>query len=110
MVRYIQHKGKKLPLKVGYGAMMLMMDEMGMKDMKELQKRSADLKVMESLFFYSLKSGHVAEQLPFNIKREESIFIWEDHTVEFGEMMNEAWREQGDSKKKEVNPEEVGVS
>lgn len=101
MIYNINHEGKDLPIKISYGALMRTQEDMKLT-LDKMFKSEANLRAMETLFWHALRIGHLARKTKFNITREESALIWEDHFEEFSDLVNSGLADKANSKKKAV--------
>jgi len=93
---------KKIPVKVGYFAMLRMQEETGKKITEIVDKASGfDLVAMAALFYWSVVSAckERVQDLPFT--KEDAVFVWEDVFEEFIVVVTEQLMEKKNSKKKE---------
>jgi hypothetical protein len=84
MVKYINYKGKLLPLLITFWALMRTEEENG----KGVDSDSG-YKEFETLFYYALKEGHAYEEIEMPYSKEKAAMILGSCFNQFKEMMPE---------------------
>lgn len=85
MVRYIEYKKEKLPIKLGYYALKMMQQNHGVN----VQIQGGDLTMYEPLLFYALQQGHKVEGKEMKFTMEDMVDVLDDCFFEFVEQIAE---------------------
>lgn len=90
MIKYIEYKKQKYPVRVGYRALKMLQKETGMS-FEELQKQEKGLELenYEILLFHSLVAGSKAEETAMPFKMDDMIDLLDECFMEFVRMIPE---------------------
>jgi hypothetical protein len=82
MIKYIEFKGEKYPIKLGYYTLKMLKAETS-KDLEEVLGDGTDITLFEPLLFYALEQGarYTGQEMPF--KREDMEMVLDDCFFEF---------------------------
>ena len=82
-VEYIDYKGEKLPIKLGYYTLKMMQQEHN----ANLQQIEANFALYEPLLFYSLQQGHKVVGKEFKYGMDDMVDILDDCFFQFVELI-----------------------
>lgn len=103
MIKYIEYKKEKYPVRVGYRALKMLQKETGMS-FEELQKqeKGIDLDNYEILLFHSLVAGSKAEESVMPFKMDDMIDVLDECFMDFVRMIPEFFPDADEGKKGNV--------
>lgn len=111
MVKYVEIKGKKHPVRVSYLALKMVKEDTK-KDLTNMDTDNLDFDVQESLIYWALKSGHNAMKQvggieePFTFTKEQMEEVLDDCWIEFVSLIPEFFEKPINTTLKE-NSQEV---
>ncbi len=98
MVDYISYKGEKYPVRMAYSALQRTRESLKGKELIE-----NDLSYLETMLWFALKSGHVADDRELTLKREDMEYVLDESLDEFKDILSRAEPKtkdtEGDKKK-----------
>jgi hypothetical protein len=87
MVKYINYKGKKHPVKIGYYVLKMLKAETGKEITDVFQEGNTNLEIYEPLLFYALKKGAKDTDQEFAFKMEDMEDVLDDCLFDFIAML-----------------------
>lgn len=93
IVKYIEYKEKKYPVRIAYRALMMLEEQTG-KSFQELQREeNVPIKMYQTLLFHSLIAGANAKEVKMTLKEDEMIDVLDECFMHFVEMIPEFFPE-----------------
>ena len=87
IVKYIEYKEKKYPVRIAYRALMMLEQETG-KSFDQMQEdKNIPIKVYQTLLFHSLIAGANAEEVKMTLKEDQMIDVLDECFMDFVEMI-----------------------
>ena len=83
IIKYIEYKKKKYPVRIAYRALMMLEQETG-KSFEEMQtKKEVPIKIYQTLLFHSLIAGANAADVKMTLKEDEMIDVLDECFMDF---------------------------
>lgn len=83
IIKYIEYRKKKYPVRIAYRALMMLEEETG-KSFQEMQsKEEVPIKIYQTLLYHSLIAGANAQEVKMTLKEEDMIDVLDECFMDF---------------------------